>query len=582
MTARRGIFKSLLVLTLVAALVPLLGLGVAALLVNVRALELEAQARYLAVVSDVKSLVRAQLDGATDELRGVAQLLADASLTDDTRQRLMANRVTASSRFDVVGVYTLEGRRLFGVRAQGAGSDDPPETLPVQLQPQRHGGRVVGDVQGAGDRRTVLVAYRYDAAELQPFILLTQVRLASLVGPLGELGERLGDPAYVTLVNRQHQVILRGSGVPDDMPSLTGRDIFTAITGELPADAPFAIATDFTDDSGRSMVGAVQSVPETGWAVVVKEDAARARWALSWLRTSLAVAVLLGTLLVVLLAVWGARRLTRPIQLLVDATRQLAARTFTEVSAEVTRRPDELGGLGQSFNTMARDLRESEARVREEELIRASLSRYLPGEIVEKVVKNPGTLKLGGQQREVTVLFADIVGFTRMSEALPPETVVSILNEHFTVATEVIHRHGGVIDKFIGDCVMAVWGAIETRDDDADRAMRAAEDMRRWLDVGNRRWKEKFGVELKIAIGLHSGKVVAGNLGSEKRMEFTVIGDVVNVAARLEAMAQPGQILVSGETRLRLSASQASALGSLGEQTLRGRVSATEIFEVSP
>jgi class 3 adenylate cyclase len=199
--------------------------------------------------------------------------------------------------------------------------------------------------------------------------------------------------------------------------------------------------------------------------------------------------------------------------------------------------------------------------------------------VVEAILKDPLKLRLGGERREVTVLFADVVSFTRLAEQQPPEVIVTLLNELFTFATEIVQRRGGITDKFIGDCVMAVFGTPEQHADDALRAVQAAEDLRRWLDTANRKWRRQFGLELRLAMGLSTGPAVAGNIGSEKRMEYTVIGDAVNVAARLESMAAPGQILLSEATKARLP--QGYPLKGLGESTVRGRSGTTRIYEVT-
>ena len=167
--------------------------------------------------------------------------------------------------------------------------------------------------------------------------------------------------------------------------------------------------------------------------------------------------------------------------------------------------------------------------------IRTDLGRYIPGELVDQIVRRERDMGLGGTRREISVLFADVVGFTPMTEQLEPEHIVTILNELFTILTQIVFRHGGTVDKFLGDCVMALWGAPTEQSDHASRAVEAAEDMLSWLETGNERWQETFGVTIQLAIGVHCGTAVVGNIGSEKRMEYTAIGDVVNVAARLEA-----------------------------------------------
>ena len=157
---------------------------------------------------------------------------------------------------------------------------------------------------------------------------------------------------------------------------------------------------------------------------------------------------------------------------------------------------------------------------------------------------------------------------------------MALLNELFTFATEIVQRRGGMIDKFIGDCVMAVWGAPETHPDDALRAVQAARGPAAVAGHGQPAVAAECGVEIQLAIGVHTGPAVAGNVGSEKRMEYTVIGDTVNVAARLEAMAQPGQILVSESTRER-HRRERDGLCPPGAQALHGRTAATRIYEVA-
>ena len=227
---------------------------------------------------------------------------------------------------------------------------------------------------------------------------------------------------------------------------------------------------------------------------------------------------------------------------------------------------------------MAVDLRTSETKLVRETQARASLSRYLPGDVVELILNDPGRLKLGGERREVTVLFADVVAFTKLAEQHPPELIVALLNELFTFATEIVERRGGIIDKFVGDCAMAVWGTPETKPDDAERAVLAATDLGRWLDTANRSWKQPLGVEIQRAMGLHAGPVVAGTLGRERRRDYTVSGDTVNLASRLEGKAAPGQILISAATREKLH--EDIEVNSLGDAKLPGRAQAVQLFEV--
>ncbi|MBL8948889.1 MAG: adenylate/guanylate cyclase domain-containing protein, partial [Myxococcales bacterium] len=189
-------------------------------------------------------------------------------------------------------------------------------------------------------------------------------------------------------------------------------------------------------------------------------------------------------------------------------------------------------------------------------------------------------MALGGAKRELTVMFADVVSFTPLTEKLSPTEVVALLNELFTIVTEIVFRHGGTIDKFVGDCVMALWGVPTAQPDHAARALAAAEEILSWLEAGNLTWQRKYGVRVQLAIGINSGEAVVGNIGSERRMEYTAIGDVVNVAARLEAIARPQQVLLTEATRA--MAGSGFRYAELGTRTVAGRAEPLVLFELVP
>jgi adenylate cyclase len=193
-------------------------------------------------------------------------------------------------------------------------------------------------------------------------------------------------------------------------------------------------------------------------------------------------------------------------------------------------------------------------RVRVELFARQNLERYFAPPVAERIVKQSGPATPGGERRTVAVLFADLRGFTRLAPTMPPDVLADTLSEFFGAMVECVFRHGGTLDKFIGDAVMAQWGAPESAPDDADRAMRAAVDMMATLAELNARWKAEGAPrpELAMGIGLAFGDVFAGNIGSERRLEFTVIGEVVNHASRLCDAAGPGEILLTDNLRTAL------------------------------
>jgi adenylate cyclase len=187
-------------------------------------------------------------------------------------------------------------------------------------------------------------------------------------------------------------------------------------------------------------------------------------------------------------------------------------------------------------------------RLAKEEVARVNYSRFLPEYVVKQILENPDSFKLGGVLQTITVLFADIRGFTRISEHAPPEKIVQLLNRYFSAMTDIIFAHGGTLDKYLGDGLMALFGAPTVTPKDAANAIAAAVAMQRRMLSINDELREEGFPEIGIGIGLHTGEVTVGYIGSERRSEYTAIGDAVNTASRLESNAKGGEILVSEVT----------------------------------
>ncbi len=187
-------------------------------------------------------------------------------------------------------------------------------------------------------------------------------------------------------------------------------------------------------------------------------------------------------------------------------------------------------------------------RLAREEVARANYSRFMPEYVVKQLLNNPDSFRLGGANQKVTVLFADIRGFTAISEKEKPEKVVGLLNRYFSVMTDIIFEHGGTLDKYIGDGLMAIFGAPTAGEEDALNAVKAAVTMQKKVDQLNTELNAEGYGSISIGIGLHTGEATIGYIGSNKRSEYTAIGDTVNLASRLESNAAGGQILMSEAT----------------------------------
>jgi adenylate cyclase len=188
-------------------------------------------------------------------------------------------------------------------------------------------------------------------------------------------------------------------------------------------------------------------------------------------------------------------------------------------------------------------------RIRRESLVRSNFERFFAPALAARIAASAEEVRLGGEKRLVTVLFTDIRGFTALSEGMRPDDMAALLTDYRTEMVDIVFRHGGTLDKFIGDAVMAQWGAPLESQDDPDRAVRAAIEMVGALDRLNDRFRANGRPDLQVGIGLNYGEAFAGYIGSESRLEFTVIGDTVNTASRLSSAAGPREILVSEELR---------------------------------
>jgi class 3 adenylate cyclase len=264
-----------------------------------------------------------------------------------------------------------------------------------------------------------------------------------------------------------------------------------------------------------------------------------------------------------------ANKLTGPISDLVVGMESVADGDFSRKVKVTTG--DEIGFLADSFNSMADGLRERE-------FIKDTFKRYVTREVADKILSQKDEIILTGEKREVTVLFSDIRGFSRIAEETPPVELVSTLNDYFSAMIDIIFKYEGVLDKFIGDAIMAFWNAPLDQKNPALRAVLAAYEMQRALVVINKKRQVENKPIFNMGVGINTGEAVAGTIGSEKKMEYTVIGDTVNVAQRLESVTMPGQILISDSTYRKTGGRIVAR--ELPPKALKGILRQVRIFDV--
>jgi class 3 adenylate cyclase len=258
--------------------------------------------------------------------------------------------------------------------------------------------------------------------------------------------------------------------------------------------------------------------------------------------------------LVSLLTAIGIRRfIVRPTQVLEHSINSIVS--TEDMSQDIPMKGnDEIGRLARSFQTMMGRLRDSFKERMKLEKANTHLQRYFSPSIAKEIVQTESDLlRPGGRLQEVVILFSDIRDFTSISESITPDNVMALLSHYHQTLVDIIFRYGGTLDKFIGDALMATFGTPESHEDDIERAVQAAVEMR---DASSRIQAELQGITdhpFKYGIGLHTGKVIVGNIGTKDRLEFTVIGDPVNVASRIESACKEldESLLISGARQIR-------------------------------
>jgi adenylate cyclase len=261
--------------------------------------------------------------------------------------------------------------------------------------------------------------------------------------------------------------------------------------------------------------------------------------------------------------------LTKPILKLAQGTQSIAGGQF-DITLPITSR-DEIGDLTESFNQMAKSLHEKEK-------IKRAFSSYVARQVVDEILKHPDQISFNGERRDVTVIFCDMRGFTPLTERLPPEEVVAALNAFYSLMIDLTIKNDGTINKFLGDAVMAIFGAPTPYPDHCLRAVKTALQMQEGIARLSAQRMAEGKEPISVGIGISAGEAVAGTVGTESQMEYTVIGDKVNLAARLESNAKPGQILVSESTYRQIAEHvQARALGVIN---VKGKEEQVSIFEI--
>jgi adenylate cyclase len=553
-----------------ACVIPLGILLVRTLSVVRRGFESSEQELEQLVVSQVAQGLQDRLARAEESASRIGSILGDHEIPDAQRLTLVSDLLSTEHIIERIGVYDAKHVLIDEMqRGSSHGTTRLPNILP-ELKDEANvwlPTTFLGDVPeiqfmapiGKAGSVTGWVLARIDPEVLQETVAsVTQKVFDGAEGRLVVLsreGKRIagtGNAAKATRLIKLEKLDEAGD---------SGSDALLAWSG---------LAFE-----GETVNASILPMGKRAWRVVVIRPESEAFPDLAKTRRELGIAS--GALLIaaVLLGGFLARRTAQPILSLVALTEAYAKRDFAQRSE--VRTGNELELLGNSLTGMADSLAASDKEIARRAAVEAGLSRYLPEAVAKKIAAGEGKLELGGERKTVSIVFADVVAFTQFSNSAEPEKVVAFLNELFGLISEIVFKHNGLVDKFMGDSVMAIFGTPDEKDH-AARALACAEDMHRFIANMQDEWMRTFAFDVRLGIGVATGAAVVGNLGSTTRMEYTAIGDVVNTAARLESLARPGQTLLTDAVMK--AAGDAFEYQSLGEQMLRGKSTKTELFEL--
>jgi adenylate cyclase len=305
---------------------------------------------------------------------------------------------------------------------------------------------------------------------------------------------------------------------------------------------------------------------------------------------SLGASVAIGVFMLIIVT----RRLTNPLGKIVTTMESIIETADLSSKVEVEY-DDETGILAQTFNNMTEELNRAYSQIKryafdavlagkKEERIRQIFQKYVPNNVIEKFFASPEKM-LVGDNRKLSILFSDIRSFTTISEGMAPDDLVNSLNRYFSGQVDIIYNRKGIVDKYIGDAIMAIWGAPEKHEDDALQSVLSALEMSDAVLKFNENQRKLGKCEFKIGIGLNFGEVTVGNIGSERKMDYTVIGDAVNLASRMEGLTKTyhSEILISESLfeELRQTAPNAGlAYRLLDTVAVKGKTKGVRIFTV--
>ncbi|SDB60457.1 adenylate cyclase [Desulfonatronum thiosulfatophilum] len=404
--------------------------------------------------------------------------------------------------------------------------------------------------------------------------------IQDLMGAIAQSNEEYLYAYTMRLENGQVRFIVDSPAHDDDGDGVFSDDELPEPLGALYPDPPEELIHGFVrpssdqhphhDQWGTTMSGYAPILNGSGQPIgLIGIDMSidRVESKLASIRRAGLVSLGIALLVAVLMGWYFSRRIFQPLVAMQHALARVGEGDYSIQLDESGR--DEIAASAKTYNAMARELQEKA-------LMKASLGKVLNTRAMQHLLAN--RLKLGGEIYPVTVLVCDLRGFSRLSQKLPPKLLVGLLNDYFTVMVEIIQKHGGMVDKFVGDMVLAVFGHPVPLEEEQQAALKAAREMIARCDALNQELHLGHDLLLENSVGLDSGTVLAGNIGSPERMEYTVIGHAVNVAARVERLTRVLDVRLAVSTDFIAAHGDGHNLTNIGPRSLPGMDLTMEVY----
>lgn len=522
--------------------------------VNIDALRLSAKDYAVAIADEITRDINSKTQELKNTIDAIMAIFNDPKLTVQEKIDYVKMRLSFQGMINYVGIYNPEGTLVDQFSEPGRRIH---KTIEEKIKSRLADADILYNTfYPEGDSFPVLeltLPWRLNK-ELLGY-LSAGLDLSWLSQYLRELSlRRFGMDDLIYIVN-QDGIVIAHSNVEfvKENRDMSQMEIFKKIKNlKSLFSVELALAYDYIDYKKRKVLGTVISIPTLGWGIVVSQLHGTVYAGLKRLYMTSLFVGLFCLCLAVVSGIFSSRYLTHPVEELNAGVKRVIMKDFEH--PVVVKVKNEIGELANSFNEMIKRLKQYREEIIKETETKSFIMRYLPTHLAAQIIAS-GKEKISTETllQEASVMFVDITGFTSLTEKLSPEKLTVYLNKFFTIAVDCIFKYNGMIDKFIGDCVMALFGVPYPSPDSANDAVRAAREIIKSLEEKNGEFEKECGYGIKVKISIATGNVFVGNIGSKTRLDYTAIGPAVNLSSRLEEFAGDNEIIIDETTKTKLS-----------------------------